>query len=97
MQDALYAAEDKQADFADGPDMFFGVFQSVGEDLGFDPFYLRAAFLAGLLLSPVAMTAAYAALGAVVALSRWLFPTPRPSDAGVAPVEQRREPELIAA
>lgn len=78
MQDAQHAADENSVPFADGPDMIFGVFQSVGEDLGVDPFYLRVAFFAGLFYSPLGMIAAYVALGAVVALSHWLFPKARP-------------------
>ena len=97
MQDAQQAADENQADFADGPDMIFGVFQSVGEDLGVDPFYLRVAFLVGLFFSPLAVIAAYVALGAVVALSHWLFPKPRPSAEPCEQAEVTVEPQRLAA
>lgn len=74
MQDPQHGADENHDPFPEGPDMIFGVFQSIGEDLGVDPFYLRVAFLAGLFFSPLAVIAAYVALGAVVALSLWLFP-----------------------
>ena len=101
MQDAQ-VTRTQEAACQDEPDALFGVLQSIGEDLGINPFYLRVAFIAGVFLSPVAMIASYVALGAVVALSRWLFPKPRA--AAEQPTEQperqdveEREPELIAA
>ena len=104
MQDAQVTQASEGA-FDDEPDMFFGVFQSIGEDLGINPFYLRVVFLAGLFFSPLAVIGAYAALGAVVALSRWLFPKPCSAAAAMKvqavvaeePVELKREEELIAA
>lgn len=92
------AAEDV---FSDEPDMLFGVFHGIGEDLGIDPFYLRVAFLGGLFFSPLAMIAAYALLGGVVALARWLFPKPQaalaPAEQPDASAEQERKPELVGA
>ena len=65
------------------PDTFFGVCQGIGEDLGFNPNYLRLALPLLLFLYPVATLAGYAAAGAIVFASRWLFPEPRlASDSG---------------
>ena len=58
-------------------DTFFGVCQALGEDFGFSPNYLRVVFGVGLLWNPLAMVAAYAAAGVVVAASRWLVPNPK--------------------
>jgi phage shock protein PspC (stress-responsive transcriptional regulator) len=71
-------------------DTFFGVCEGLGRDLGFHPNLLRVA-LAGLLFwSPVIALSVYAAAGAIVAVSRWLFPdvrvaVPAEAEAAVAP------------
>jgi phage shock protein PspC (stress-responsive transcriptional regulator) len=51
-----------------------GVCEGIGEDLGFNPVYLRVAFAAGIFFAPLAVIGAYFALGVVVAASRWAFP-----------------------
>ena len=58
-------------------DTFFGVCQALGEDLGFNPNYLRIAFALPLLYAPVATLTVYAALAAVVFLLRLTVPNPR--------------------
>ena len=88
-----------------GPDKLFGVCQAIGEEFGFNPFFLRLALLGGMFFSLPAIVAAYTALGVTVALSRWLFPRPV-TGAGtpLAAAEHEDsaetiagEPELIAA
>lgn len=78
MQDSDFTNAGDQPLFGQKPDSFFGVCEAVGEDLGFNPFYLRVALLALLIFSPVAMIAAYAMLGIAVAVTRWAFPRPKP-------------------
>lgn len=51
-----------------------GVCEAIGEDFGFNPVLLRVPFAALVLWSPVIAIAAYFAVGAVVLLSRVLFP-----------------------
>lgn len=58
-------------------DTFFGVCQAIGEDLGFSPNWLRAAFGVMLIYSPVATVGAYLALGVVIMALRLLVPNPR--------------------
>jgi len=58
-------------------DTFFGVCEALGEDLGFNPIYLRITFAVFLLWKPVEVIAAYAIAGLVVGLTRWFFPNPR--------------------
>ncbi len=58
-------------------DTFFGVCQAIGEDLGFNPNYLRIAFALPLLYAPVATLAVYAALAVLVVLLRVVVPNPR--------------------
>ena len=58
-------------------DTFFGVCEALGEDLGFNPIYLRITFAVFLLWKPVEVIVAYAIAGLVVGLTRWFFPNPR--------------------
>ena len=88
-------------------DSLFGVCKLIGEDLGFNPFYLRLALLGLAVVSIGASVAAYAALGIAVGLSRIFFPAGRNDGEAVetAPVseeqsqqvERSREPVLVAA
>lgn len=58
-------------------DNLLGICACLGEDLGFNPLYLRIALAGGLLWNPWAMVGAYAAAGVVVLATRLLFPNPR--------------------
>lgn len=55
-------------------DTFFGICEAVGRDFGFNPLWLRLAFIAPLFFFPVQTFIAYFALGAIVLASRLLFP-----------------------
>ncbi|HYG28596.1 MAG TPA: PspC domain-containing protein [Allosphingosinicella sp.] len=57
-------------------DTLFGVCFALGADFGFDPTWLRLLFAILLFWSPVAAVGAYAGVGMLVALSRWLAPDP---------------------
>jgi phage shock protein PspC (stress-responsive transcriptional regulator) len=59
-------------------DTLLGACYALGEDFGFNPLYLRLLFAFGLLSSPAFALAAYAALTALVTLTRWLVPDPVP-------------------
>jgi phage shock protein C len=61
----------------------FGVCEAIGEDFGFNPVFLRVPLAATVLYSPLIAIGAYFALGAVVLLSRLLFPQTRQADAAV--------------
>ena len=61
-------------------DTFFGICEAVGQDFGFNPLWLRLAFIAPLFFMPVQTFAAYFALGAIVLLSRLLFPRKAAAD-----------------
>jgi phage shock protein C len=80
-----------------------GVCEAIGEDFGFNPVLLRVPLAASVLWSPMWAIGAYFALGAVVLLSRLLFPQPK---SAVPAVEQQpavtndddvHEPELPLA
>lgn len=60
-------------------DTMFGVCEALGEDFGFNPNLLRVLVGVGLLLNPFVAAGAYAAFGALVAVSRWLVPDLRPA------------------
>ena len=66
------------------PDNLFGICHRASEDLGINPLWLRIGFGAALVFAPVAVIAAYFALGVIVVSSRLLFPDRRPAPA--APV-----------
>jgi phage shock protein PspC (stress-responsive transcriptional regulator) len=55
-------------------DTLLGVCEAIGQDFGFNPLWLRLAFIAPLFVAPVATVGVYLALGAVVATSRYFFP-----------------------
>lgn len=55
-------------------DTLLGVCEAIGQDFPINANLLRIAFAIGLFFSPVGTIAAYLGLGALVALSRLLFP-----------------------
>lgn len=54
-----------------------GVCACIGEDFGFNPIWLRIAFGAALIWSPVAVIGIYLGLGVVVLASRLIAPNRR--------------------
>ena len=72
-------------------DTFFGICQSIGEDFGFNPNWLRLAFGVSVLLNPVAVIGTYFALGALVLFSRLVVRNPRPVRVGA------EAPQAVAA
>ena len=89
-------------------DTFLGTCEALGEDLGFNPLWLRVALSAGIFWNPTMMIAIYLGLGVIVAISRLAFPARKvaiaaPVQAASAPAEEcteqqpQEERELIAA
>jgi phage shock protein C len=86
-------------------DTFLGVCQGLGEDLRIPPTLLRLAFAGLLFWNPAVSIGLYLALGALVALTRWVAPNPRvQAGTEAAPAleaetadETREEPLPIAA
>ena len=79
-------------------DTFFGVCHALGEDFRFPPNLLRLALALALFWNPAAAIGAYAGLGLIVGVSRWLVPNPRiPAEAAhfiesePAPAPEARE------
>ena len=82
-------------------DTLLGVCQAIGEDVGFNPDWLRVALAASLLWDAKVVILAYLATGLVVAAIRWLVPARRtpPTDlpTAVPEVEEAPEPLPLAA
>lgn len=56
-------------------DTLLGVCESLGQDLGFNPNFLRVPLGVGIIFAPLLMVSIYLAMGAVAFASRTLFPT----------------------
>ena len=54
-------------------DTILGVCEAIGQDFGFNPTWLRLAFIAPIFFAPVWTVAAYLGLGLLVAATRLLF------------------------
>jgi phage shock protein PspC (stress-responsive transcriptional regulator) len=80
-----------------------GVCEALGEDLGFNPLFLRVPLAVCLLLNPTAVIVAYLAAAVLVFLTRWIAPNPSwaPAEpaAAAAPAHNtdQGEPELAIA
>lgn len=61
-------------------DTILGVCEAIGQDFGFNPIWLRLAFIAPVFIAPMAAIAAYLALGALVAAVHYFFPNQPASD-----------------
>jgi phage shock protein PspC (stress-responsive transcriptional regulator) len=88
----VQTASEQATDESFSADSLFGVCEAIGRDFGFNAFFLRLAFLALGFFSIPASVAAYALLGAAVAVSRWLFPANPDSDS-----DETCEPHLHEA
>ena len=70
----------------------FGVCEAIGEDFHFNPVILRVLLAAGVLYSPLLAIGTYFGLGAVVLLSRLLFPNiEQGREAAEAPSNDQQE------
>ena len=77
VQDAETPLQDAKPALPLRHDTILGVCEAIGEDLGFNPNWLRLAFAASFYFNPAMVVGAYLALGAVVAVTRWLYPKPQ--------------------
>jgi len=73
-------------------DTFLGVCEALGEDFGFNPFWLRAALGIGTIWNPLVVISVYLAAGAVVAFSRLISPNPRSAAAAASADEPAAAP-----
>ena len=75
-----------------------GVCEAIGEDFGFNPIFLRIPLAASVIWNPMIAFGTYFALGAVVLVSRLLFPKAKASAAAAkAPAVAIEERELRKA
>ena len=82
------------------PDTMFGICQSIADDFGFNPLYLRVLFAFGLFVSLKWSVLAYLGLGVLVLASRLLFRGPRvakPTMATVTPMPESEDDQLRLA
>ncbi|WP_447756583.1 PspC domain-containing protein [Sphingopyxis fribergensis] len=75
-------------------DTFFGICEAVGQDFGFNPLWLRLAFVAPLFFFPAQTFMGYFGLGIVVLASRLIFPakTAAAGQPTLSAVETRAHP-----
>jgi phage shock protein PspC (stress-responsive transcriptional regulator) len=103
MQDAATVqAAETQVDTTPLPlrgDTFLGVCEALGQDTRVPADLFRIAFAALFFWNMLLAVGVYLGLGAVIALSRWLFPAaPKTVAIGAAePVEQKEEQPLPLA
>jgi phage shock protein C len=76
VQDAQPAIHEPEPALPFRSDTILGVCEAIGQDFGFNPIYLRVVFAAVFYLNPLLVSGTYLALGAGVALARWLYPVP---------------------
>ena len=82
-------------------DTLLGVCEAIGQELGFNPTWLRVVFAALLMWNPEVIVATYLGLGIIVAITRWVL-ADRPSKAATKQDEATAEfaedeEELLAA
>jgi len=78
------------------PHTILGVCEAIGEDFGFNPVLLRIPLAASVVVNPTIAFGAYFALGAVVLVSRLLFPRAKAvkavgTQAEAAPANEQQE------
>ena len=56
-------------------DTILGVCEAIGQDFGFNPIWLRLAFVGTIFVAPAAGMATYLGLGLVVAATRYFAPS----------------------
>jgi len=79
-------------------DTILGVCEAIGQDFGFNPLWLRLAFIAPLFFAPYVAVGAYFCLGLIVATTRWLVKDKKPADViDVQPAAIEEEEKLAIA
>jgi phage shock protein PspC (stress-responsive transcriptional regulator) len=76
-------------------DTILGVCEAIGRDFGFNPLYLRLAFIAPLFFAPTATILAYLGLGLVVGAINW-FAADQHSEAPQLVSDQDQDTEQLA-
>lgn len=78
-------------------DTMLGICEALGEDFGFNPTFLRVALALLLFWSPLAAIGLYLGAGALVAMTRWIAPNPRPVAKPMLAQDEEEEAEPLAA
>jgi phage shock protein C len=81
----------------DRPDTFLGICEAMGQDFGFNPLWLRLAFVPALFFFPFQAPFAYLGLGLVVLASRLIFPAKTVAAPISAATLVAAKPETVAA
>lgn len=89
-QEAQPAAYEPEPALPFRSDTILGVCEAIGQDLGIRPLYLRLVFAGLFYFNPLMVIGSYLALGAGVALARWLYPAP--TQAVVLPIADQAAP-----
>jgi phage shock protein C len=77
-------------------DTILGVCEAIGRDFGFNPLWLRLAFIAPIFFAPVATVLAYLGLGLVVGLTNWFAADKQGEALASASVETGQDSEQLA-
>ena len=83
-QPAPLASDDADRPLPLRNDTILGVCEALGQEFGFNPIYLRIAFAGLFYIGATVGIGTYLALGAGVALARWLYPDQAPAAAALA-------------
>ena len=102
IQDAQPAIHEPEPALPFRSDTILGVCEAIGQDFGFNPIYLRVVFAALFYLNPLMVSGTYLALGAGVALARWLYPVPtaavaQPAAHSAAPAADNEDSDACLA
>ena len=62
-------------------DTILGVCEAIGQDFGFNPLWLRLAFIAPLFFAPYVAVGAYFGLGLIIATTHWLVKDTKATEA----------------
>ena len=68
-----------------------GVCEALGEDFGFNPIFLRIPLAVAVIWNPMIAFGTYFALGAVVLVSRLLFPKPKQAKTAAETTNEEQE------
>jgi phage shock protein PspC (stress-responsive transcriptional regulator) len=77
-------------------DTILGVCEAIGQDFGFNPLWLRLAFIVPVFLAPMAAIGGYLFLGAIVAAARYFAPDPASEQVVDAKAVEAVEQEELA-
>jgi phage shock protein C len=68
-------------------DTVLGICEALGEDFGFNANWLRVSLALLLFWNPMVAVGSYLGVGAIIAVSRFIVPNPRPAVAAAAQID----------